>query len=306
MSLVHAKGRAAAGDSARENDRAHAGNSTHANLKSFRMSKVQLVATYAVLVVAAVAVGFPILFSLSLSFTPLTDIINGIYVPTSLYLDNYVHAFEAQPFLKFIFNSIVVGVVGTALQIVFAMTAAYALVFIPFGGKRIIFMLVMATMMIPPEVLIISNFQTVRAWNLLNTFAGLILPGLATTFGIFLYRQNMMQIPGELKEASDVAGLGSWQFFRRVVVPMVKNTTVTLAIYFFLVTWNAYLWPLLSTTDDTVRTVQIGLRQLSSTEGVSDFGMMAAGAVITSIPTLLLIFFGQKRLQEGMTKGALK
>lgn len=271
-----------------------------------RTSRTGLIAMYAVLIVAAVVVGFPVLFSFSLSFTPLSDIINGIYIPTSLYLENYVNAFEAQPFAQFIVNSFVVGIVGTALQIVFSMLAAYALVFIPFGGKRIIFLVIMATMMIPAEVLVVTNFQTIRAMGLIDTYAGLILPGVATTFGIFLYRQNMMQIPGELKEASDVAGLSRFQFFIRVVVPMVKNTTVTLAIYFFLVTWNAYLWPLISTTNDTARTVQIGLRTLNSSEGMSDFGMMAAGAVITSIPTLALIFFGQKRLQEGMTKGALK
>lgn len=271
-----------------------------------RTSRTGLIAMYAVLIVAAVVVGFPVLFSFSLSFTPLSDIINGIYIPTSLYLENYVNAFEAQPFAQFIVNSFVVGIVGTALQIVFSMLAAYALVFIPFGGKRIIFLVIMATMMIPAEVLVVTNFQTIRALGLIDTYAGLILPGVATTFGIFLYRQNMMQIPGELKEASDVAGLSRFQFFIRVVVPMVKNTTVTLAIYFFLVTWNAYLWPLISTTNDTARTVQIGLRTLNSSEGMSDFGMMAAGAVITSIPTLALIFFGQKRLQEGMTKGALK
>ncbi len=165
-----------------------------------RQSKGQLLATYGVLVIAAVAIGFPILFSVSLSFTPLNDIINGIYWPTSFYVENYVNAFNAQPFPQFIVNSAI------------------------------------------------------------------------------------------------------W----RVVVPMVKNTTVTLAIYFFLVIWNSYLWPLVSTTNNDVRTIQIGLRTLSSSEGLSDFGMMAAGAVITSIPTLALIFFGQKRLQEGMTRGALK
>lgn len=271
-----------------------------------RRSRGGLVATYAVLIIAAIAIGFPILFSLSLSFTPLQDIINGIYLPTSLYLDNYVNAFAAQPFAQFIVNSFMVGIVGTALQIIFSMLAAYALVFIPFGGKRILFLVIMATMMIPAEVLVVTNFQTIRAMGLIDTYAGLILPGVATTFGIFLYRQNMMQIPGELKEAADVAGLSRFQFFIRVVVPMVMNTTVTLAIYFFLVTWNAYLWPLISTTNNSARTVQIGLRTLNSSEGMSDFGMMAAGAVITSIPTLLLIFFGQKRLQEGMTKGALK
>lgn len=271
-----------------------------------RTSRAGLVATYAVLIVAAVAIGFPILFSFSLSFTPLEDIVNGIYIPTSLYLDNYLSAFEAQPFAQFIVNSVVIGVVGTALQLVFSMLAAYALVFIPFGGKRIVFLVIMATMMIPAEVLVVTNFQTVRSLGLIDTYAGIILPGVATTFGIFLYRQNMMQIPSELKEAADVAGLSRFQFFRRVVAPMVMNTTVTLAIYFFLVTWNSYLWPLVSTTNNSARTVQIGLRTLNSSEGLSDFGMMAAGAVITSIPTLLLIFFGQKRLQEGMTKGALK
>ena len=238
-----------------------------------RTSKSGLVATYAVLTIAAVAIGFPILFSISLSFTPLEDIINGVFIPTSLFLDNYVNAFEAQPFAQFIVNSVLI---------------------------------IMATMMIPAEVLVVTNFQTIRAMGLIDTYAGLILPGVATTFGIFLYRQNMMQIPSELKEAADVAGLSRFQFFVRVVVPMVMNTTVTLAIYFFLVTWNAYLWPLVSTTNNSARTVQIGLRTLNSSEGLSDFGMMAAGAVITSIPTLLLIFFGQKRLQEGMTKGALK
>jgi sn-glycerol 3-phosphate transport system permease protein len=116
----------------------------------------------------------------------------------------------------------------------------------------------------------------------------------------------MMQIPHELREASQVAGLSDFRFFTRVVVPMVGNTIVTLVVYFFLTNWNAYFWPLLSTTDDTVRTVQIGLRWLKNADAISDLGMMAAGAVIASLPTLLLIFVSQRRLREGMTKGALK
>lgn len=274
--------------------------------KGPRRSKTETVVTYVVLIIAAVIIAFPILFTLSLSFIPVEEILQGTYLPTSFYLDNYIEALTLQPFPKYIFNSAVVGVVGTALQIVFSMLAAYALVFIPFKGKGIAFGLIMATMMIPSEVLVITNFQTIKSLDLLDTYAGLILPSLASTFGIFLYRQNMMQIPKELKEASDVAGLSDFQFFIHVVVPMMKNTTVTLAIYFFLVSWNSYMWPLLSTTTESVRTIQIGLRQLNNTQGGSDFGLMAAGAIITSLPTLLLIFFGQKRLQEGMTKGSLK
>lgn len=271
-----------------------------------KTSKAGTVITYVVLIVAALIIFLPMLFALSLSFVPTSDIMKGIYVPTQLYVDNYVHAFTSQPFGLFIRNSVISGVLSTFFQIAFSLLAAYALVFMRFRARSAIFALIMATMMIPGEVLIISNFQTIRSLGMLNTFQGLVIPGMASTFGIFLFRQNMLQIPTELQEAAEVAGLTDFQFFRKVVVPMVRNTVVTLAIYFFLVNWNAYLWPLLSTTDNSVRTIQIGLRQLNNVDGSSDLGMMAAGAVIASVPTLLLIFFGQRQLQEGMTKGALK
>lgn len=270
------------------------------------MKKVETTVTYVILTIAALFICFPILFSVALSFSSLEDILRGDYIPGSLDFTNYINAFKTQPLMHYMTNSVITGILSTVLQILFALLAAYAIVFIPFKGKRILFLIMMATMMIPGEVLVISNFQTIRSMNLLNTFAGLILPGLSSIFGIFLLRQNMLQIPMELKEASTVSGLSDFRFFVKVVVPMVTNAIVTLAIYLFLVNWNSYMWPLLSTTDDTVRTVQIGLRQLKNTDAVSDYGMMAAGAIVTSLPTLLLIFFGQKRLQEGMTKGAIK
>ena len=271
-----------------------------------RGSYVHTALTYGILTLAAVVVCFPVLFSLSLSFLNIEDILQGNYIPRSLNFENYINAFRTQPLFHYMLNSAISGVLSTALQIIFALLASYAIVFIPFRGKKIIFIILMATMMIPGEVLVISNFQTIRSWELLDTFAGLILPGVASTFSIFLFRQNMLQIPKEMKEASMIAGMSDFRFFFKVVAPMVKNAIVTLVIYLFLVNWNSYMWPLLSTTDDTVRTVQIGLRQLKNAEAVSDYGMMAAGAIVTSLPTLLLIFFGQKRLQEGMSKGALK
>lgn len=270
------------------------------------MKKIQVTTIYFVLIICAILFCMPLLFSVSLSFCDLPDILKGNFIPKAIKWDNYIKVFQTQPLLKYIYNSVIAGVLCTVLQVLLSVAAAYAIVFIPFRGKMIIFLTMMATMMIPTEVLIISNFQVIRSWGLLNTFTGLILPGIATTFGIFLFRQNMMQIPVELKEAATVVGISDFKFFTKVVIPMVKNTTTTLMIYFFLVNWNSYLWPLLSTTDDTVRTVQIGLRQLKNTEAVSDFGVMAAGTIVTTLPTLILIFFGQKRLQEGMTKGALK
>ena len=147
----------------------------------------------------------------------LNDILAGDYIPDSLNFTNYINAFQTQPLLHYMLNSAIVGVLSTALEIVFALLAAYAIVFIPFRAKKVVFLLMMATMMIPGEVLVITNFQTIRSWDMLNTYQGLILPGLASTFGIFLFRQNMLQIPLELKEASTVAGVSEFGFFWKIV-----------------------------------------------------------------------------------------
>lgn len=127
------------------------------------------------------------------------------------------------------------------MQIIFGLMAAFAFVFLEFKHKNLIFGIFMATMMIPTEVLIVSNFHTIRSMGLLNTFRGLVLPSLAPTFGIFMFRQNMMQIPKELREASEIAGVGHFTFFRKIVVPMVKNSIITLGIYSFLTSWNSYM-----------------------------------------------------------------
>lgn len=261
---------------------------------------------YIVLSISALLIIFPIIFALSLSFSNNQDIMNGNYIPRSISFINFENAMNAQPLLHYIKNSLIVATFEVVLTIVLSLLAAYAFVFIDFKGRNFFFWLFMATMMIPMEVLVISNFDTIRSLGLLNTYMGLFLPGLASTFGIFLLRQNFKQIPYELKEASEISGMGDFRFFRKVVIPMSRNSILTLAIYNFLVSWNAYMWPLLSTTNESVRTVQIGLRQLKATEGISDYGMITAGAIIVVLPTLLIIIFGQSRLQEGLTKGALK
>lgn len=271
-----------------------------------KMSKLNKLGIYILLVFFALIIFFPILFSIMLSFSEKSHIANGIYIPKSLNFQNYINVFEQQPLLHYIKNSVIVAVVSTGLVVVLSLLASYSFVFIDFKFKKTIYAIFMATMMIPSEVLVVSNFQTIRSLNLVDTFAGLILPTLASTFGIFLLRQNLKQIPKELKEASEIAGAGNFYFFRKIVIPMVKNSLVTLAIYNFLVSWNSYMWPLLSTTTTEVRTVQIALRQLKSTELLNDYGMLAAGAMVITLPILLLILFGQGKLQEGLTKGALK
>jgi sn-glycerol 3-phosphate transport system permease protein len=270
------------------------------------MNKKVGVISWIVLLLGAVVVLFPLVFSLLLSLSSPQDIFQGNYIPASPSLNNYIEACQTEPLFHYMFNSLVVGLITSFLQILIALPAAYAIVFLHIKGRKLIFAFIMATMMIPAEVLVVCNFQTIRSWNLLNTFAGLILPGVASTFGIFLIRQNMLQIPYELREAAVVAGISDFQFLVRIAIPMIRNAIVTLAIYYFLVSWNSYMWPLLSTTDETVRTIQIGLRQLKNIDAGDDFCVLAAGAMLSTIPTLILIFFGQKRLQDGMSRGSLK
>ncbi len=270
------------------------------------MKKYSLALLYAVLILLAVLMVFPLLFTILLSLSDNADIMNGQYWPQVLHFENYAEAFTKANLLYYMKNSVIVAAVTTFCQVALALLAAYAIVFIPFRGSGIVFGLFMSGMMIPMDVLMITNFQTINAAGLLNTYAGIILPCIGSAFGIFLLRQNMKQIPLELKEASDIAGVGQFYFFRKVVVPLSKNSIITLAVYCFLVSWNNYLWPLIATTKDEVRTIQIGLRMLSASDTQQDFRLVAAATMIVTIPTLILMFFGQSRLQEGLTKGALK
>lgn len=261
---------------------------------------------YVLLAVSAFLLFAPALMALSMSFMPSEQILTGTIIPDSLTLDHYRKAFERFPLLQYLANSLFVSLLITAGQLLLCSLAAYAFVFLEFRGRDALFFLFIATMMIPFEASIIPNFQTIRDLNFLNTYTGLSLPFFAMAFGTFLLRQHFKQIPKELKEASEIAGMGDVKFYLKVVLPMAKTSFVTLGVYGFLSAWNMYLWPLLATTDDSVRTVQIGLKQLQSQEQLNEWGVIMAGGIIVVLPTLLLLFLGQKKLQKGLTEGALK
>ncbi|MBZ5750070.1 carbohydrate ABC transporter permease [Metabacillus sp. DBTR6] len=271
-----------------------------------RMSLSYKIILYTLLTISAFLLFLPIIFAFLMSFMNSQDAMMGKIIPSVWTLENYVKAFERLPLLKFLFNSLIISLFIMIGQLILSSLAAYAFVFLKFKGRDVLFFLFIATMMIPFEASIIPNFQTIRGMNLIDTYPGLALPFLATAFGTFLLRQTFKQIPKELKEASEIAGMGHFKFYLTVVLPVAKTSLVTLGIYSFLTAWNMYLWPLLSTTNDNVRTVQIGLKQLQSQETVNQWGVVMAGAMVVAIPTLILLFIGQKKLQKGLAEGALK
>jgi sn-glycerol 3-phosphate transport system permease protein len=271
-----------------------------------RMSLSNKMILYTLLTLSSFIIFLPIIFAFLMSFMNSQEVMVGKIIPSEWTFENYVKAFERLPLFKFLLNSFIISLLIMIGQLVLSSLAAYAFVFLNFKGRDVIFYLFIATMMIPFEASIIPNFQTIKGMNLIDTYPGLALPFLAAAFGTFLLRQTFKQIPKELREASEIAGMGHFKFYLTVVLPIAKTSLVTLGIYSFLSAWNMYLWPLLSTTNDTVRTVQIGLKQLQSQETVNQIGVVMAGAMVVAIPTLILLFLGQKKLQKGLAEGAIK
>ena len=270
------------------------------------MSITKRIIFYVLLVISAIFVFFPVMYAFAISFMSGGEVLQGKLLPETITFENYVKVFERFPLLQYLFNSMVVSLIVMIGQLLVCSLAAYAFVFIAFKGRDLIFFLFISTMMIPWEATMIPNFLTIQKLGWINTYQGLTIPFFALAFGTFLLRQNFKTIPKELHEASQIAGLNPFAFFWRVVLPISKTSLVTLGVYGFLTTWNMYLWPLLVTNDSSVRTVQIGLKQLQSQEVATEWGVVMAGVFIVIIPTLILLFLGQKHLQKGLTQGAIK
>ncbi|MDY3919516.1 MAG: carbohydrate ABC transporter permease [Candidatus Limivivens sp.] len=249
----------------------------------------------------------PILYALSVSFMPASELFTMEFnlLPKSPTMENYIQALTKVPLLRFVLNSFLVAGSITAAQIVTCSLAAFAFSFLEFKGKNLLFMIVMATMMVPGEATIISNYLMVGSWGILDTYLVLILPSLTSAMGIFLFRQFYMSFPISLYESAKLDGCGNLRFIASILIPLTKGAIGAMAIYTFINAWNMYMWPLLVTGSDKMRTVQIGIGMLDSMESQS-MAMMIAGVIIIIIPSISIFIFGQKQLIRGMFAGAVK
>lgn len=269
--------------------------------------RIQAVLLYLLLALCALAVLYPVLYSFITAFLSPAEASEypPPLVPRSLYLRNFIDVFGLVPIAAFIGNTFLVSGIVMLGQLATSSLAAYAFARMNFRGKNALFALFMATMMIPWEVTIIPNYLTVRGWGWLDSYQGLTVPFLAASFGTFLLRQFFLQLPSELFEAARMDGCGHVRFFLSHVLPLSRPALGTLAVYSFLNMWNAYLWPLLITNSDKMRTVQIGISMLQFQETTS-WNLVFAGISIVILPSLLLLALGLKQLVRGMTVGALK
>lgn len=277
------------------------------NQKAIAKKRAQKGLRLLVNVLVAFVVLLPLLYAVSVAFMPSGELFTtelNLW-PKNPTLENFVAALQNVPLLRFVGNSFLVAGIITIGQIISCSLAAFAFTFLEFKGKGILFALVMATMMIPGEATIISNYLTVANWGLLDTYVVLIIPYLTSAMGIFLFRQFYMTFPISLYESAKLDGCSNLRFIIKILIPLTKSAIGAMAVYTFINAWNMYMWPLLVTGSDKMRTVQIGISMLNSVDSQS-ITLMIAGVVMVILPSLSIFIVGQKQLIKGMFSGAVK
>jgi sn-glycerol 3-phosphate transport system permease protein len=272
-----------------------------------RGRRLRIFGRYVALSVLAFVVLFPIYITIVNSLLQPSQIAakSPTFFPTSPQWHTYSDAWSAGHLATYLRNSFIQTGLIVAGQLVTSILAGYAFAFLRFPFKRTLFVLFLATLMVPFEITIVTNLQTINTLGWYDTFAALAVPFLATGFGAFLLRQTFLQLPKDLQDAAKLDGYGHLRFLTRVAVPLARPTIAALAVFSFLSAWNQYLWPLLVTKDDRLRTVQIGLKQLRATN-IDQVNVTFAGTVLAFIPLVILLLVFQKQLVRGLTAGAVK
>jgi ABC-type glycerol-3-phosphate transport system permease component len=263
----------------------------------------------AFLISVGIIIALPIVIAVLTSFKEPQQVITypPEFFPEIWTLDNYRTAFSANPFARFLINSLIQSALITAGQVLLSVLAAYALATMDFPGRTLIFFVIIGSLMIPFELTFIPNFQLVTQVGWANSYQGLAVPFLASAFGVFLLRQFFLGIPRDLHDAALIDGAGHWRYLWTVVVPLSKGAIGAFAIFAFLSAWNQYLWPLIMTDTVDMRTIQIGIRFfMTNIERGSDWGAVMAGAVIALLPTLIAFLVAQKQLVKGIAMTGLK
>lgn len=266
----------------------------------------QTVLTVLNLIVAGIIL-LPLLYAVSIAFMPSNELFTTEInlLPSRPTLDHFRQALAKVPLLRFVGNSFLVAGCITFGQIISCSLAAFSFSFLNYRGKHVLFMIVMATMMIPGEATIISNYLTVSKLGWLDSYQVLIVPYLTSAMGIFLFRQFYMSFPVSLYESAKIDGCSNLRFIFRILIPLTKSAIGAMAVYTFINAWNMYMWPLLVTGSEHYRTVQIGIGMLDSVDSQS-VTLMIAGVVMVIVPSISIFIAGQKQLIRGMFSGAVK
>jgi sn-glycerol 3-phosphate transport system permease protein len=273
-----------------------------------RRRPLRKVGSYLLLTVGALIVALPIYLTVVNSLLKEDQIAQRPppFFPVDPQWHNYATAWNQGHLFDYLRNSVIMTVLVVAAQLVTSVLAGYAFALLRFPFRRTLFVVCLATLMIPLEVTFITNLQTVTSLGWYDTYQGLAVPFFATGFGIFLLRQAFLQLPPELREAATLDGYGHWRFLTRVAVPLARPSIAALGVFSFLAAWNQYLWPLVATSGTPGHTtIQLGLKLLYGTQA-DQLNVALAGAVIAFLPLVVVLIVFQKHLVRSLTTGAVK
>lgn len=264
-------------------------------------------AVYAVIMAGGVAMLFPFAWMVSTSLKADVELFvtPPRLVPDPFVPQNYQRVAETFPLGRFVMNSLVVAGISTALQLATSAMAAYAFARLRFRGRDALFVLYLATLMVPLQVTIVPLFIEMRLLGLVNTYPALILPTIASAFGTFLLRQAYLTLPRELEEAAFIDGAGHWTVFRRIVLPLSRPALATFGIFAFMASWNAFLWPLVVTSSQDLMTLPVGLSNLHGRYETA-WNLVMAGATISVVPILVVYVLAQRHVIRGFAFSGLK
>jgi len=263
------------------------------------------VGRYGLLLAITAIVLLPMYVTLVGAFKPRDRVLRDQLIPNAFTFDTFRSAWTEGHLGRYLVNSAIVAIAVTVLQVATSLLSGYAFAMLRWPGRNVVFGVFLATLLVPLEATIVVNRRTVDSLGWLNSYEGLVIPFAATAFGTFLVRQVLLTLPRDLRDAALIDGVGHVGFIRHVAIPLIRPTIGALALFAFLGTWNAYLWPQLITTKTSMNTVQSGLRQLKQ-QGLDAPNVVMAGTVIAAIPIAAVLLVFQRQLIKGLTAGAVK
>ena len=269
--------------------------------------KPSLVSVNLLLIAASLLAAFPLFWMISMSFMPPAEsnAFPARLIPHHPTLGNYAALFARQSMGRFMLNSLLISLLAAGLSLAFNVTAGYAFAKLRFAGRDKLFQTLLAALVIPGQLVMLPLFFELKVLGLLNSYAGVVVPFIASLFGIFLVRQYALSLPDEMLQAARVDGASEWQVFSRIVLPNLAPIMATLGVFTFLTAWNDFLWPLIVLSDDHKYTLPLAIASLSQ-EHVQDVGMVMAGATVTIAPVILLFLALQRHYVRGLLSGSVK
>ena len=261
----------------------------------------------ALYLMVGLVIAFPIIYAFFISFMEPSQVLAGgvNLIPKKWTLENYKTALNSAPIMRFMWNSLILATVSSIVRVIVSAMAAFAFAFLEFPCKNLIFMTMLATIMIPADVVLVANYRTVSSMGWVNTYFGMMVVFFVSAMNIFQLRQSFKTFAASLKEAAHIDGCSNFNFFIRILLPTNFSTILTVFITAFIGTWNTYLWPLLVTNKTEMRTVQVGITMLNFSEGTV-YGPIMAASMIVLLPSLVLFLTFQKKIVTGMMAGGVK